>query len=148
MLAEFEESLKIELERVATTFIYKGEFNSLKESRINKRDLPCIYLDFVKDTPTKTGTKEVFYNLYICHLSFSKNPEIQIKNRTELTTLLEQVDHVLEHTSPGGSDPIQLSTGRKLYDAASPQGYLTVFCREISAVLHSDQINPNNENLQ
>lgn len=116
---------------------YYGELINPKNFQFNQQDLPIIYVDYIGDKPIDTLRKEFKFNLYIAHISYSKNKKTRQQKHQEIYSLLKAIDETLDLNSFDNSEPIKMGKTEKIFDAVINEGYLTVYKREFTATLNN-----------
>ncbi len=135
MYKEFEDALIKKLANVVTTKRYLGEIRDMNNPKISTSDLPIVYVDFVEDKPSAVIKHEVFFNLYIVHVVYSKNPTQRANANNNLFDLIENIDKTINSQSLANSSDINLLNLKKIFDASAAGGYITIYRRLISAEL-------------
>ena len=107
---------------------YFGELSSYDEPLLQADELPIILIDF-KGEKELNITTELSFNIYVVNISFSKNQNIRGQEIYKLYELLEQIDKALfdsqEHS-------IKVHQTKKIFDAKTQKGYLTIFAKDIT----------------
>ena len=111
---------------------YAGELENPKDNRLNKAALPIVYIDFVEDDTSNPNHIDLFFSMYIVHISFSKNKENRKNVKIELDALLNEIYENIAFKSLVNSEPIELGKLKKIYDANAAGGYMTVFRKSVS----------------
>ena len=135
MYKEFENALIEKLSEVVPTKRYLGEISNMSNPKISTADLPLVYVDFVEDKPSAVIKHEVFFNLYIVHVVFSKHTEQRKKANDNLFDLIENIDKAINTQSLANSSDIKLLNLKKIFDASAAGGYITIYQRLISTEL-------------
>lgn len=129
MLKAFQKALTEALSAVVNTREYRGELSTPEKAKLLAQELPLVMVDFVGDTHVGALKKVAEFNLYLVHVSFSRNTTARETTRLELVELLERVDETISSKSFADSKYVQLGRARKLFDGQSGTGYLTAFVR-------------------
>ncbi len=124
------DDLIAKLKKIATTKIYRGELSDLYNIRLETNNLPIIFIDFVGDNFINRSEKELLFNIYIAHISYSKSEKNRKEKNLELFELIEKIDKIIWSEYPKG----ELVALKKLFDARSKNGYLTIFMRHLKVV--------------
>ncbi|WP_294962048.1 hypothetical protein [Sulfurimonas sp.] len=136
MIGDFKAALILELDKdELNAETYFGELADPKNFKVNLKASPLILVDYVGDKPVNPLKKEHKFNLYITHISYSKNKKTRISKHNEIYDLLKDIDKKVALKSFVGSEPIVVGKSEKIYDSVVSAGYLTVFTKEISVVL-------------
>lgn len=115
---------------------YLGELSSHKEPQILKDELPVVFIDFTGDSP-KGYERDLFYNLYFVHISYSKNEKNRSAKTKELISLLEKADLKLYKTKEAS---IKVNKTKKIFDAKITEGYLTIFTKNLTATISNEEV--------
>ncbi len=126
---------------------YYGELSDPARPVLGDGELPLVLVDFVGDKARSVSEVQLTFNLYISHVSLSKNRDTRQKKHEEVLELLHLIDkHVSLHLADRSS-LLQLGSLKKIFDAKSDKGYLTVYMRQLHTVkqrnYHLDR-SPNN----
>lgn len=140
MIAAFQTALIEHLKTAGfNTKDYFGEFTNPSEAKLLKTFLPGIMVDFVDSKPDGLDRDNVTFSLYIVHVTYSKQ-EIH-RTKTDLTLLgfISKIKKTLMRVSLSGSDPIEITRIKKIYDDAKDSAYLTVYQMVLTATLNDTQ---------
>lgn len=107
---------------------YFGELSSYDEPMLQGDELPIILVDF-KGEKELSITTELSFNIYIVNISFSKNKTTREQEIYKLYTLLEEINQELFKSN---SHVIKVHQTKKIFDAKTDRGYLTIFTKDIS----------------
>ncbi len=118
---------------------YFGELIDPKKFQFSQNELPMIYIDYIGNEPSDLIRKKHKFNLYVAHISFSKNEKTRTKKHLELYELLTEIDKRLSTNSFSNSEPIVIGKTQKIFDAAVASGYLTVFKEEFTVILKNEE---------
>lgn len=132
MVSTFRKEFISLLSQSATTKEYFGELANPKKPLINKNDVPLILVDFTGDQHINIIEKEVFFSLYIIHVSYSKNADNRTEKENKVLDLISKIDDSIQLVELAGYEGIRLKRLQKIYDGVSEVGYLTVYMRNIS----------------
>lgn len=138
MITLFEKFITVELNKDGlNSKKYFGELENPKTYNFKVNEMPLIFIDFVGDKPVDLIRKEYSFNLYISHISFSKNEKTRTSKHHAIYDLLKEIDNKLSMKSFANSEPIKIGKSKKIYDAVVKAGYLTVFTKELSVILNN-----------
>ena len=119
--------------QVAPTSLYFGEFFKPQELEILPNTLPLIKIDFTGTRSKTPAEHTITHNLYIAHISYSKNENTRSNTHKEIYELIGQIDKLLlmsgQHT---------LIKSQKIFDNVSKGGYLTIFSLQIETTSLKD----------
>lgn len=111
---------------------YFGELERPEEGAFAKGALPAVYIDFVEDDTSNPSTIEIFFSLYIVHISYSKNTQTRLETKQEIYDLLGSIYNNIAFKSIEDSEPLRLKKLQKIFDAKAAGGYLTVYKKDLS----------------
>ncbi|NOQ31513.1 MAG: hypothetical protein GQ570_10350 [Helicobacteraceae bacterium] len=135
MYQKYQDGLINAINAITTVAIkaeqYFGELEKPQEGNFLKGSLPIIYIDFIQDDTSKPTTIDIEFSLYIVHIAYSKNKATRITARTEIHELLKAVYKQLAFKPIEDSEPIEFKKLRKIYDASTAGGYVTIYQKEI-----------------
>jgi hypothetical protein len=117
---------------------YYGELINPKNFQFNQNELPMIYVDYIGDKPNDMLRKDYKFNLYITHISYSKNEKTRQQKHQDIYAILKEIDTRLSLVSFCGSEPIKMGKTEKIFDAVINNGYLTVYKREFTTILKTN----------
>ncbi|MDD2267021.1 hypothetical protein [Sulfuricurvum sp.] len=137
MIAVFQNAL-IEYLKTAgfNTKDYFGEFARPSEAKLLKTFLPGIMVDFVDSKPDGLQRENVTFSLYIVHATYSKQENLRTQTDLTLLDYIWSIRKLIIRKSIGGSDPIEITRIKKIYDDAKDSAYLTVYQMVITATLN------------
>jgi hypothetical protein len=109
---------------------YYGELSDPERPLLANGELPLVLVDFVGDTPEGMQETEFQFNLYIAHLSLSKHLAARAQKHDDALDRLDRLDRalILLDLDPG---ILRLGRLKKIYDARSEKGYLSIFMRQV-----------------
>ena len=110
---------------------YYGELSHPEKPQLADGELPLILVDFVGDKPDGIDGVTLTFNLYIAHVAFSINRHTRQKKHEEVLMLLSQIDHAASLALSSGAGLIRLGSLKKIFDARSDKGYLTIYMRQL-----------------
>jgi len=110
---------------------YYGELSTPSQPLLSDGELPLILVDFVGDKPLSISEVQLTFNLYIAHVSLSKNRHTRQKKHEEVLILLNQIDKSLSLALTDNTSLLLLGSLKKIFDAKSDKGYLTIYMRQI-----------------
>ncbi|MDY0320416.1 MAG: DUF1834 family protein [Arcobacteraceae bacterium] len=140
MIGAFEEAIINELNQdELKSKKYYGELINPKSFQFNQNELPIIYVDYIGDKPNDMLRKECKFNLYITHISYSKNEKTRQQKHQDIYATLKEIDERLALNSFCGSEPIKMGKTEKIFDAVVDSGYLTVYKREFTTILKTNE---------
>lgn len=119
---------------------YFGELSDPKNFKFTTSEMPIIFLDFIGDQPENPIRDVCKFNLYIAHISYSKNEKTRTSKHYELYGLLREINKRLSYKSFSNSEPIKIGKSEKIFDSIVSTGYLTVFKREFTTILQKENI--------
>ena len=119
----------------ANAMEYFGELENPNEGKFLKGSLPVVYIDFIEDDTSKPRTIDIELALYIVHISYSKNQKIRTNIKKEIHDLLKEIYKSLAFKTVEDSQPIQLRKLKKIYDASTAGGYVTIYKKDISITI-------------
>jgi len=119
---------------------YFGELGDPKNFKFVTHEMPLVFLDFIGDTPDNPIRDIYKFNLYIAHISYSKNKETRSLKHYEVYGLLQEINKRLSLKSFLNSEPIKIGKSEKIFDSVIGAGYLTVFKREFTTILQKENI--------
>ena len=126
---------------------YYGELSEPARPMLKDGELPLILVDFVGDKSLSVSEVQLSFNLYIAHVSLSKNRDTRQKKHEEVLELLHLIDKSVSLHLADRSSLIQLGSLKKIFDAKSDKGYLTIYMRQLHTTkqrnYHLDR-DPNN----
>jgi hypothetical protein len=138
MHTEFENALIDQLKAIDGIKVvrrYLGEMQSPNSAAIKDGDLPLALVDFMEDREIESGVNST-WNIYILSVAYGK--AARDKSVGDLLTIREAMRKKLKKQSVAKSGMIVLESFRKLYDAASDKGYLTVYSQKLSVAFYDD----------
>jgi len=109
---------------------YYGELGDPEHPVLASGELPLVLVDFVGDDPKGLQETDLQFNLYISHLSLSKHLDARAQRHDEALDLLDRIDRaiLLLDLDEG---ILRLGRLKKIYDARSEKGYLSIFMRQV-----------------
>ncbi len=110
---------------------YYGELSDPTRPQLSDGELPLILVDFVGDKPLSPSEVQLTFNLYIAHVSMGKNRATRQKKHEEVLLLLGQIDKNVSLSLTDDSSLMQLGSLKKIFDAKSDKGYLTIYMRQL-----------------
>lgn len=110
---------------------YYGELSNPSRPQLADGKLPLVLVDFVGDKPLGQTEVQMTYNLYVAHVSLSKNPNTRTKKHEEVLLLIDLVDKAVSLTLAEDAALIRLGSLKKIFDAKSDKGYLSVYMRQL-----------------
>lgn len=110
---------------------YFGELSVPKKPALPDGELPLVLVDYVGDKPLSVSEVQHTFNLYIAHVSLSKNQDNRKRKHEEVLELIKLVDQALSLKLNTDASLVSLGSLKKIYDAKSDKGYLTVFMRQL-----------------
>lgn len=110
---------------------YYGELSDPVKPKLSDGELPLILVDFIGDKPLSVSEVQLNYNLYIAHVSMGKNRTTRQKKQEEVLLLLNQIDQNISLALTHDGGIVQLGSLKKIYDAKSDKGYLTIWMRQV-----------------
>jgi len=134
MVGAFQDALIAYLNEIVNTRAYLGELSTPEKPVLARSDLPVVLVDFVGDSYISPLERVLEFNLYIVHMSWSKNRAYRDRNEKSVLALCEQTDRHIHLVRLAGCEEIRLQRLQKIYDAASDAGYLCVYMRTIKVV--------------
>lgn len=137
MIAVFQNALIKYLKTAGfNTKDYFGEFARPSEAKLLKTFLPGIMVDFVDSKPDGLQRENVTFSLYIVHATYSKQENLRTQTDLTLLDYIWSIRKLIIRKSIGGSDPIEITRIKKIYDDAKDSAYLTVYQMVITATLN------------
>lgn len=137
MVASFEKALKDYLkEKSFNVKSYFGEFDKPDTAEVLKTFLPCVMVDFVESKPDGLFREEATFSLYLVHLAFSKQEDARKNKDYALLDFINNVKTTLHLNSIDGSEPINVTRIKKIFDAAKGTSYMTVYLLNFSVLLN------------
>jgi len=134
MVSLFQDALIEHLQSIVNAREYFGELSTPEKPMLTKSDLPVVLVDFTGDRYVSPMQKENYFNLYVVHMTYSKNRKYRSDNEKSLLELMTQIDRHINLKQMEGFEEIRLDRLQKIYDAASDAGYLCVYMRSIRVV--------------
>lgn len=112
---------------------YLGELIDPSRPQIKDGELPMVLIDYIGDEPIN-GQSEVrlIFNLYIIHVTQSSAPANRQKSNQSALVLLSLIDKSISLETKELA-LITLGRCKKIFDAASTKGYLSVYMRTLYA---------------
>lgn len=110
---------------------YWGELSNPQDPQLPDGKLPLVLVDYIGDTPKSVTNMNYNFNLYIVHVGLSKNADTRKKKNEEVLLLLKLVDKQISLATINGGIA-KLGTSKKIFDARSRKGYLTIYLRKVS----------------
>lgn len=124
---------------------YYGELSDPTKPLIKDNELPLILVDYTGDEPNASEVA-INFNIYTIHITQSSNIiNRQIKHE-EVLQLLKSIDRALA-LSLNGEAIVKLGRGRKIFDAVSTKGYMTIWMRQLIATKQTAYQLDSNSNL-
>ena len=123
---------------MATTRRYQGELHCPKEACFLSTEMPL--LDYTGDAFKNKGAHarwEAQFSFYLAHIALGKQSKGD--KRSDLYTLLEQLDATLLAFHDPASSPLRLGYSQKLFDGLAPKGYLVVFCHQFVVTFYAQR---------
>lgn len=137
MIAAFQTALIEHLKTAGfNTKDYFGEFSNPSEAKLLKTFLPGIMVDFVDSKPEGVDRDNVTFSLYIVHATYSKQETLRTQTDITLLDFIHSIRRSLMRTSINGSDPIEITRIKKIYDDAKDSAYLTVYQMALTVTLN------------
>ena len=130
VIGETERKLIETLGSVANCRRYYGELGDMEEPYLKDGELPLILVDFIGDMVDEG--RELIFHIYFIHLTPSKSAREQ--KFKEAISLIEAADKEIVNMRIEGTT--RLKRLRKIFDAATKKGYLSVFTREVGITLY------------
>ena len=115
---------------------YFGEFSRPDQAKLLKTFLPGIMVDFVDSKPDGLNRDSVTFSLYIVHATYSKQETLRTQTDITLLDFIHSIRRSLMRQSINGSDPIEITRIKKIYDDAKDSAYLTVYQMVLAATLN------------
>ncbi|WP_294962587.1 hypothetical protein [Sulfurimonas sp.] len=141
MISDFEKSVIDILNKDGLSAKkYFGELSDPKNFKFATKEMPLIFLDFIGDSPENPIRDIYKFNLYIAHISYSKNESTRSSKHYELYDLLQEINTRLSYKSFLNSEPIKMGKSEKIFDSVVSAGYLTVFKREFTTIFKKENI--------
>lgn len=135
MPLDIRDAIIQEIEKIEgiTVKNYLGELSDPQKPQIKDTEIPLVLIDYIGDDPA-SGQNEVkhMFNLYIVHVTLSANPKNRDINSKDVLTLLKSLDEAVSLTIKNEAI-ITLGRLRKIFDAASTKGYLSIYMRTVYA---------------
>jgi len=126
---------------------YYGELSAPTHPVLADGELPLVLVDFVGDKALSPSQVQLTFNLYIAHVSLSKNRHTRQAKEEEVLELLNIIDKEVSLALVEESTLVQLGSLKKIFDAKSDKGYLTIYMRQLHTTkprnYHLDRA-PNN----
>ena len=104
---------------------YFGQLSTKEEPDIEQNKLPIIFVDFTGYSNKEL--RDLNYNLYYVHISYSQAKEYKQKAQKTITKLLTQVEEELLKIAP----TVKILQAKKIFDAKISKGYLTIFTQQV-----------------
>jgi hypothetical protein len=114
---------------------YLGELSTSKEPELLQNELPIIFVDFKGDV-ADGFLRKLKFNLYFVHITFSSNSKYREKTSQELEEILQRSEELLYKVN---NIDITTKSSKKIFDAKTDRGYLTIFSRDIEATISNTQ---------
>jgi hypothetical protein len=141
---ELIEALK-SIEGISQSRRYAGEMQNPESAEIKDSDLPLALVDFIEDKEVESGVNSS-WNIYLLSVAYGKNAKD--KNNADLLLIRERMRKTLKKSTLGVSSAINLNSFRKLFDAKSDKGYLTVYMQTLSVFFYDGEPIDADKNLE
>lgn len=137
MVASFQKALKDYLKtKDFNVKSYFGEFDKPDTAEVLKTFLPCVMVDYVESKPDGLFREEAMFSLYLVHLAFSKQEDTRKSKDYALLDFIKDVKTALHIKSVDGSEPINVTRIKKIFDAAKGSSYMTVYLLSFTVMLN------------
>ena len=110
---------------------YYGELSDPTRPQLTDGELPLVLVDFVGDKALSVSEVQLSFNLYIAHVSLSKNRATKQKKHEEVLELLHRIDKNVSLKLVDDGSLVRLGALKKIFDAKSDKGYLTIYMRQV-----------------
>lgn len=132
-MIESQEFIKSKLEEIRniTTSIYQGELAQFEQSLVLANKAPLVLIDFIGDKRAKNLETELEFSLYVINTTQSISSNNRKGTKDDTLALIDLIDRKLSMTQTPQGGVVELGGLKKIFDAKSTKGYLTIFIRQV-----------------